>query len=103
MENLLKSKKLIVGERKTTPFVNSKDIYQDGTVPFCRDKNGKLWAISGHSHMGHIGMFSGKNLDDLKEEYPISLKFCVGHADYAFDKIAYPEGVKARGSIWPFG
>ena len=53
--------------------------------------------------MGHIGMFSGDDLSDMKEVYPIDLNFCVGHADYAFDKISYPEGVKARGSIWPFG
>lgn len=86
-----------------TPFVNKKDIYQDGTTPMYRDAKGQLWAMSGHSHMGHIGMFRGTNLDDLEEVYPIELNFCVGHADYAFSGVRYPEGVKPRGSIWPFG
>lgn len=103
MENLLKNSNIVIGEGRETPFLNRMGIYQDGTVPFCRDGNGKLWAIAGHSNMGHIGMFEGNTLDDMKERYPIELNFSVGHADYAFDKIPYPEGVKARGSIWPFG
>lgn len=92
-----------IGEREDTPFLNKIGIYQDGTTPMYRDANGKLWAMSGHSHMGHIGMFAGTSLDDMKELYPISTNFCVGHADYAFSGIRYPEGVKARGSVWPFG
>lgn len=103
MENLLKKTGLRIGASYETPFRNENGIYQDGTVPFCRDRKGKLWAIAGHSHLGHIGMFCGNDLTDLREVYPISLNFCVGHADYAFDRIPYPEGVKARGSIWPFG
>lgn len=103
MENLLKNKNFLINDGYETPFVNKADIYQDGTVPFCRDKMGKLWGISGHSHKGHIGMFCGDDLSNMKEMYPISLNFCVGHADYAFNRIPYPEGVKARGSIWPFG
>ncbi len=103
MKNLIKDKKLLIGNGYETPFANKADIYQDGTVPFCRDKTGKLWAIGGHSHMGHIGMFCGDDLTDMKEAYSVSLNFCVGHADYAFDRIPYPEGVRARGSIWPFG
>jgi len=86
-----------------TPFVNKDGIYQDGTTPMCRDSEGKLWAMSGHSHKGHIAMFSGTCLDDLKQLYPIETNFCVGHADFAFNGIRYPDGVKARGSIWPFG
>lgn len=92
-----------VGEVGETPFLNRNDIYQDGTTPMYRDVDGTLWAMSGHSHLGHIGMFAGKTLDDMKERYPISTNFCVGHADYAFSGIRYPEGVKARGSVWPFG
>lgn len=92
-----------VGEKSDSPFLNKIDIYQDGTTPMYRDASGKLWAMSGHSHMGHIGMFCGTTLDDMKEVYPISTNFCVGHADYAFSGIRYPEGVKPRGSIWPFG
>lgn len=103
MENVLKDYEIKIGESAETPFLQRAGIYQDGTTPMFRDENGKLWAMSGHSHMGHIGMFCGTCLDDLKEVYPIDLNFCVGHADYAFDKIRYPEGIKARGSVWPFG
>ena len=42
-------------------------------------------------------------LGRFKHVYPIRQNFCVGHADYAFDGVRYPDGVKARGSIWPFG
>lgn len=92
-----------IDDRKTTPFLNANDIYQDGTTPMYRDADGTLWAMSGHSHMGHIGMFSGTSTDDLTEVYPIQTNFCVGHADFAYSGIRYPEGVKARGSLWPFG
>ena len=68
-----------------------------------RDVDGKLWAIAGFSHMGHIGMFRGTTLDDMEQLYTVNTNFCVGHADYAYNGIRYPEGVKARGSIWPFG
>lgn len=94
---------IAIGEKETTPFVNSKDIYQDGTTPMYRDVDGRLWAMSGHSHMGHIAMFCGTCLDDMKEVWPISTNFCVGHAEYAFSGIRYPEGILPRGSIWPFG
>ena len=94
---------LTIGERLRSPFLNENNIYQDGTTPMYRDIDGTLWAMSGHSHMGHIGMFSGKNLDDLTERWPISTNFCVGHAEYAFSGIRYPEGILPRGSIWPFG
>lgn len=103
MNNLLKDKKITVQDGYPSPFLNSVGVYQDGTVPFSRDKNGKLWAIGGHSHMGHIGIFCGNDLTDMKEAYPAQFHFCVGHAEYAFSGIRYPEGVKARGSIWPFG
>ena len=103
MENLLKKQKFVISDTYESPFMNKVGVYQDGTVPMCRDKNGKLWAISGHSHMGFIGMFCGNDLDDMKLAYPLSYNFCVGNAEYAFDKIRYPEGIKARGSIWPFG
>ena len=95
--------KIEIGESFKTPFANEAGVYQDGTVPLYRDVDGRLWGMSGHSHMGHIGMFCGSDLTDMREAYPVSLNFCVGHAEYAFDRIPYPEGVKARGSIWPFG
>ena len=101
--NLLKKYDLFINNEYPSPFLNEKDVFQDGTVPFCRDKNGKLWAIAGHSHMGHIGVFCGDSLEDMDEAYPATFNFCVGHADYAFSGVRYPEGVKARGSMWVFG
>lgn len=86
-----------------TPFKNEVDVYQDGTVPFYRDVDGSLWAITGHSHMGDICMFKGTNLLDMQKMYAIKTEFLVGHADYAFNGIRYPEGIRARGSVWPFG
>lgn len=99
------SKKLnvTINGRISSPFLNEGDIYQDGTVPMYRDTRGRLWAIAGHSHMGHIGMFCGDCVENLKEVYPISTDFEVGRAGKAFLNIHYPEYIKARGSIWPFG
>lgn len=99
----LNEHKITIGDKEESPFLNKIGVYQDGTTPMYRDTDGKLWAMSGHSHMGHIGMFCGNSLDDMKEVYPIHTNFCVGHADYAFSGIRYPEGIKPRGSIWPFG
>lgn len=48
-------------------------------------------------------MFCGTKIDDLQEKWQIATNFCVGHADFAFSGVRYPEGVKARGSVWPFG
>lgn len=103
MENRFSSVSVRIGESYESPFLNRAGVYQDGTVPLCRDAEGMLWAMSGHSHAGFIGMFAGSCLDDMTLRYPVSLNFCVGDADYAFDGIRYPEGVRARGSIWPFG
>jgi len=86
-----------------TTFKNENNVYQDGTVPFFRDIDGSLWAMVGHSHMGEICVFKGTTLKDMKKAYPITTNFEIGHADVAFDKVKYPEGIKARGSIWPFG
>jgi len=69
--NLLAKAKWTVSEEKATPFINANGIYQDGSSPMYRDKDGTLWAMSGHTHLGHIVMFKGSRLDDLKEAYPI--------------------------------
>ena len=95
--------KIKIDRYKKTAFQQKVGIFQDGTVPMYRDKDGKLWTIAGMSHKGHIGMFCGTTIDDMEQLYPINTNFCVGHADYAYDRIPYPEGVKARGSMWPFG
>lgn len=92
-----------IDEHKESPFQQKVGIHQDGTIPMYRDVDGKLWAIAGMSHVGTISMFCGNTLDDMTKLYNVNTNFCVGHADYAYDRIPYPEGVKARGSIWPFG
>ena len=94
---------LETGKEMPSPFMNEIGVYQDGTTPMYRDVDGTVWAISGHSHMGHIGMFAGTTLDDMVEKWPINTNFSVGHADFAYSGIRYPDGTRARGSIWPFG
>lgn len=103
MKNILADYKLQFLDNEKVLFYKKDGIAQDGTTPMYRDKDGTLWAITGHSHSGHIGMFRGTCVEDLKELYQIQLNFAVGHADFAFNGIRYPDGVKARGSVWPFG
>ena len=92
-----------VGEAQETCFKRAEGVRQDGTVAMCRDTDGKLWAIAGHSNSGHIGMFSGTCIDDLRERYAIDFNFGDGHAGFAFSGIRYPEGIRPRGCVWPFG
>ena len=103
MKNYFEDYQFLIGNSEETPFMNKYDIFQDGTTPMYRDIKGKLWAMSGHSHMGHIGMFCGNSINDLKEAYPINTTFMVGKAGESFNGIKYPEGIYSRGSIWPFG
>ena len=102
-ENALSGKRISIGDGKESPFLTRNGIFQDGTTPVCRDKDGTLWAISGHTHAGHIVRFSGTTIRNLKERYEIKTNFEVGAAGKAFDGIAYPDGVRSRGSVWPFG
>lgn len=102
-ENALKDRKFIIGEGRESVFLTRNGIFQDGTTPTFRDKDGKLWAISGHSHAGHISVFSGTNISTLKELYVAETNFKVGAAGEAFDGVRYPDGVLSRGSVWPFG
>ena len=95
--------KIVIGEKSKTAFLNKNGVSPDGTVPMYRDTSGKLWAMCGRSYVGHIAMFSGTCLDDIKKTYLISTNFRLGGDDHAFSGVRYPEGVKARGSIWPFG
>ena len=71
-----------IGDSFQTEMKNENGIYQDGTTPMYRDIDGKLWAMSGHTHMGHIAMLCGTCISDLKECYPIQQNFCTGHAEY---------------------
>lgn len=103
MEKFFDRYTLEIGEGMESPFLNRLGVYQDGTTPMYRDVDGRIWAMSGHSHMGHIAMFAGSCLDDLTHMWQIETEFSVGHADHAFSGIRYPEGILPRGSIWPFG
>lgn len=106
----LKAPNIVIGEKSATAFCAANRTWQDGTTPMYRDVDGTLWAMSGHSHMGHIAMYRGTCIDDMqvvpganKRIGGIQTNFSVGSAEYAFNGIRYPEGVKPRGSIWPFG
>lgn len=104
MSDFLKKYTVEIGEKTDTVFSKELNkVYQDGTTPMYRDVDGTLWAITGHSHCGEIVMFKGTCLDDIQKVYTISTNFCVGNSEYAFDRSLYPEGIKARGSIWPMG
>lgn len=103
MSDFFQHYRVEVGNPTPTAFCNSIDVYQDGTTPLWRDVDGRLWGMSGHSHMGHIGMFCGTCPEDMRELYPIQTAFSVGKAGEAFDAIRFPDGVLPRGSIWPFG
>ncbi len=94
---------LHIGQAQPTPFLREEGVYQDGTTPMYRDAQGVLWAISGHTHLGHIAMFRGSCLEDLQQLYPIQTLFETGNANTAFAGVRYPEGILPRGSIWPFG
>lgn len=101
--DFLNNHQITVGAQHETHFKRDDGIRSDGTLATYRDVDGKLWAMAGHTNSGHIGMFCGSCFEDLQEVWPISLNFGDGHADYAFSGIRYPEGIKARGAIWPFG
>ena len=91
MDNILKQYKFNIYNERLSNFTNSNGVWQDGTTPVCRDKNGKLWAISGHSHSGSIAMYSGTNMSNLKQLYFIKTDFEVGKAGVAFNNIKYPK------------
>lgn len=103
MDSFFNHYDLKIGPERESPFMNKNGVYQDGTTPMYRDIDGKLWAMSGHSHAGHIAMFSGTSLDDMVKMWPIETNFSIGHAEYAYAGVRYPEGILPRGSIWPFG
>lgn len=101
--NLFEKYDLDIDKGEKTVFWNSRNVFPDGTAAMHRDSDGTLWAITGHSHAGAIVMFKGTCVSDLKKAWEINTNFVVGSAEYAFSGIRYPEGVKPRGSVWPFG
>ena len=69
MNNFFDKYTISIGAQTESPFLQRDNNYQDGTTPMYRDVDGRLWAMSGHSHMGSINMYCGKSLDDLKKEH----------------------------------
>lgn len=103
MDSFFERYKLEIGEATDSPFMNKIGVYQDGTTPMYRDRDNRIWAMSGHSHKGEIAMFCGTSLDDMRKMWKIETNFGIGHAETAFSGVHYPEGISPRGSIWPFG
>ena len=94
--SFLSSHRLVITGEKTTPFVNSSNVFPDGAAAMFRDADGLLWAMCGHTHMGEIAMFRGTCLDDMQKLYPIRTLFATGNADAAFCGVVYPEGIRDR-------
>jgi len=94
-----------IGSATDTEINAANDIHQDCVLGLCRDDEGFLWATAGHCGYGKIGVFRGKNADDLKKLYDAQLLFATGAAGEAFGGEAgrYPDGPLARGEIWATG
>ena len=82
--------RLEIGEGKGSLFLRRDKVCQDGTTPIYRDVDGRLWAMSGHTHSGKVAVFSGTSLDGLAKCYPIKTDFRTGHCGHAFSGIRYP-------------
>lgn len=94
-----------IGSGVNTEINAANDIHQDCVLGLCRDEEGFLWATAGHCGYGKIGVFCGRNADDLKKLYDAQLLFATGAAGDAFGGEAgrYPDGPLARGEIWATG
>jgi len=93
----------IVSESSLSQYTNDNGVYQDGTLAFCRDKDGVLWALLGHSHLGGVSLWKGTSVDDMQKQCYIEYNFHLGEAGKAFDGTFYPDGPRSRGQIWPYG
>ena len=82
---------------------------QDGNIAIDRDKNGGLWAVTGHtagngSIKAPLSVYRGTTIDNLTKQYEARLNFATGNAGEAFNGTRYyPGGPYARGAIWPMG
>ncbi|MFC5405166.1 hypothetical protein [Cohnella soli] len=99
----LKDKGWQVGETRLTQFTNDNGVYQDGNVALCRDAEGTLWGLVGHVHLGGITLWRGTCIDDLAKVCEVTYRFRMGRAGEAFHGLAYPDGPRSRGKIWPNG
>ena len=95
------------GDTSSTVFTNANGVYEDGNIGLCRDSNGDLWAITGHTNTGYIKIFKGTTIDNLTFQYNANFNFTpsadadAGVAGTAYNGISYPDGIKSRGSMWP--
>jgi len=94
-----------VGSAVDTEINAANGVRPDCVPALCRDAEGGLWAIAGHSGYGKIGVFSGRNAGDLKKLYDAELLFPTGPAGTAFggQKHPYPDGPLPRGEVWATG
>jgi hypothetical protein len=82
---------------------------QDGNIAIGRDKNGGLWAITGHTAGNGpvkepLVIYKGTTVDNLTRQYDARLNFVTGNAGEAFNGTRYyPGGPYARGAVWPMG
>lgn len=92
-----------IGGAEPTPINAANDIRPDCVPALCRDGDGALWAIAGHSGYGKLGVFKGPTADRLEKQYDAALDFVTGAAGPAFNASHYPDGPRARGEVWATG
>ena len=92
----------LVSASSVSQFTNANGVWQDGMLGLSRDGQGNLWALVGHTGIGELSVWEGSTVDDLERKYFVKYNFELGQAGKAFDGIAYPDGPRSRGWIWPF-
>lgn len=94
-----------IGKGVDTPISAHNGVRPDCVPALCRDGEGFLWAIAGHSGYGRIGVFKGETADSLVKMYDAKLCFAFGTAGEAFGGAdnRYPDGPLPRGEIWATG
>lgn len=94
-----------IGAGADTPIGAAHGVHPDSVPALCRDGEGALWAIAGHSGYGKIGVYRGETADRLEKLYDADLLFETGAAGAAFGGEAnrYPDGPLPRGEVWATG
>jgi hypothetical protein len=95
--------KWLVSASRTSQFTNTNGVWQDGALAVSRDGKGKLWALAGETGIGKISVWEGTTVDNLQRKYFVKYNFKFGRAGKAFDGMAYPDGPRSRGWLWPCG
>ncbi|MGH7443047.1 MAG: hypothetical protein ACREKE_10285 [bacterium] len=94
-----------IGRAVKTEINEANGVHPDCVPALCRDGEGCLWAVAGHSGYGKIGVFKGRNAGDLQKLYDAELLFPTGPAGTAFggQSHPYPDGPLPRGEVWATG